>query len=91
MRGIVVLMILAFLVFSIATSLLIIESFFGEGGIEDYSIIIWNFAISIVAVVIVVTIVMYRRRKKKKKKEKKEKKEVIYFEAKEGDYRTEYY
>jgi hypothetical protein len=82
-------MILAFLVFSIATSLLLIESFLGEG-IKDYSVIIWNFSISIVAVIVVVTVLMYRRRRKKKKK-KKDKKEEVYFEVQEGEYSTEYY
>lgn len=89
MRKIVALMILTFIVFSIATSLLIIESFLGEG-IKDYSIIIWNFSFSIVAVIIVVTILMYRRKKKKKKK-KEEKKEEVFFEVQEGEYSTEYY
>ena len=89
MRKIIILMILAFLVFSIATSLLFIESFFGEG-IKDYSVIIWNFSISIVVVIIVVTVVAYRRRKKKEKK-KKEKKQEVYFEVQEGEYSTEYY
>jgi len=89
MQKIVVLMILAFLVFSIATSLLILESVLDEG-IGDYSIIIWNFAISIVIVIIVITVVMYRRGKKKKKK-KEEKKEIIYYETGKDEYRTEYY
>jgi cytochrome bd-type quinol oxidase subunit 2 len=89
MRKIIILMILAFLVFSIATSLLFIESFMSEG-ISDYSIIIWNFSISIVGVIVVVTIVAYKRRKKKKKK-KKEKKEEVYFEVQDGEYSTEYY
>jgi O-antigen/teichoic acid export membrane protein len=90
MEKIVILMVSAFIVFSIATALLIFEIMFG-GGIEDYSVIIWNFAISIIVVIVIITIVMYRRRKKKKK-EKKEKRGVVYLEAEGGEeYRTEYY
>ncbi len=90
MQKIITLMILAFIVFSIATALLLFESMFG-GGIEDYSVIIWNFAISIILVIVTITVVVYRRRRKKKR-EKKKKKEVMYFETEGGgDYSTEYY
>ncbi|MFH1473574.1 MAG: hypothetical protein ABIE55_01640 [Candidatus Aenigmatarchaeota archaeon] len=88
MRKIVTLMVLAFIVFSIATALLLFEIIFG-GGLEDYSVIIWNFAISIVLVIIAITIIRYRH--DKKKRGKKEKKEVVYYEAEGDDYRTEYY
>ena len=88
MRKLLILITMAFLVLVIATSLLLFESLMGE--MNDYSVIIWNFAISIAVVIIVITVIMYRRRKKKK--EKKEKKEVVYYETEDkGDYRTEYY
>ena len=87
MQKIVILMISAFIVFAIATALLLFEIILGEG-MPDYSFIIWNFAISIVIVLIIITVIRYR----KKKKQKKKKKELVFFEAEGGgEYRTEYY
>jgi hypothetical protein len=63
--------------------------------IEDYSFIIWTFAIFIVVVIVTITILRYRKIMKKKSKEKKKideekKKEDTYYKSQE-EYRTEYY
>ncbi len=63
---------------------------------QDYSYIIWYFAIAIVVVIIILTIWRYKKVKKKKEEEKKkekkeeEKEEEIYYRPQE-EYRTEYY
>jgi hypothetical protein len=63
--------------------------------IEDYSFIIWTFAIFIVVVIVAITILRYRKIRKKKSQEKKKidqekKKEDAYYKSQE-EYRTEYY
>lgn len=65
---------------------------------QDYSYIIWYFAIGIVVVIIIITILRYRKIKKRKrqteeKKEEKqeEKKKEVYVKPQEESYRTEYY
>jgi FtsP/CotA-like multicopper oxidase with cupredoxin domain len=62
---------------------------------EDYSFIIWTFAIFIVVVIVTITILRYRKIRKKKSQEKKKideekKKEDAYYKSQE-EYRTEYY
>lgn len=61
---------------------------------ENYSYIIWYFAIGVVAVIIVLALLKRKKKKEKKKMEAKKpeekKKEEIYYKPQE-EYRTEYY
>jgi hypothetical protein len=62
---------------------------------ENYSYIIWYFAIGVVVVIVLITILRYRKSRKKKEEEKKKKeekkpKEEAYYKQQE-EYRTEYY
>ena len=62
---------------------------------EDYSFIIWSFAIFIVVVIVAMTVLRYKKIRKKKAEEKKKveeqkKKEDVYYNSQE-EYRTEYY
>ena len=68
--------------------------------IPDYTAIIWLGAGITIVLIVILTIIKYWKRikkairralKKEPKKEKEEKQEVVYFEPKGGEYRTEYY
>lgn len=89
MRRLVLLLVMLFFVIIIAFSILFLQQIMNVD-LGDYSLIIWNFAISIVMVVIVTTVLKLRKRKKKKKEKKETKKIDVYYKE-EDKYRTEYY
>ena len=64
MRNIILLPIMSLLVLALAASILFLETFLNLE-LTDYSLIIWNFAVSIVIVVVVITVLRYRKMKKK--------------------------
>lgn len=66
--------------------------------VPDYSGLVWIGAIITVVILILITIIKYWKQIKKfvrkllkKEKKKEPEKEVVYFEPKGGEYRTEYY
>ena len=87
MTKLMTLLIMSFLVMALQLAFLFLEMIVGME-MKDYSIIIWNFAVSTVIVVTVMTVV--KRRKKKKKKNKVKKKTEVYSKP-EDRYNTEYY
>ena len=86
MRKVMTLLIMSFLVLALQLAFLFLELIVGIE-MKDYSIIIWNFAVSTVIVVAVMAFV--KRRKKKKKKGSK--KITTVYSKPEEQYRTEYY
>lgn len=86
MTKVMTLLIMSFLVLALQLAFLFLELIVGIE-MKDYSIIIWNFAVSTVIVVAVMAFV--KRRKKKKKKGSK--KITTVYSKPEEQYRTEYY
>lgn len=88
MGNLKILLIMSAMVLVLSLSIFFLESLI-QVGLEDYSLIIWNFAVSIAIVISAATLFRYSRRKKRKKET--EKKEIrVYAEPREK-YRTEYY
>jgi uncharacterized membrane protein len=85
MRNPMVLFLMSFFVLALSVSILFLERVLGME-LTDYSLIVWDFAVSTIVVLVTVTVVKYGKRKKKKKKKKPE-----AYSKPEEQYRTEYY
>jgi uncharacterized membrane protein len=83
MRKFMVLLIMSFLVLALQVTMFFLETLLNVQ--NDYSMIIWNFAISIVIVIVAMTILKYRKKKRKKKENKK----TLEVYKTEDRYRTE--
>ena len=65
MRNTILLVILSSIVLAVSAGAFVIETLLGINAM-NYSMIVWNFALAMVAVIIAMTVAMYKRKPKKK-------------------------